>query len=413
MLSFPTFIAKNARWLGGGFLLTLFSSFGQTFFISLSSGGIREDYGLGHGEFGLVYMIATLASAATLPFLGKPLDRLSTVVVAAVTIVMLAAATALMGVASSIITLLAALYLLRLFGQGMMTQVAMTATGRWFAANRGRAIAIVALGFHVGTATLPFISVLVAAAVGWRGSWFLSAAFLVLVALPLVSVLVRKERDPQSEARSAANKAIKQWTRAEVLRDRMFYAICAGVLAPAFIGTTIFFHQVYMTEIRGWPLSLFATGFVVLSITTIVVSLLAGYLIDRYSAVSLIPIFLIPLALTCFVAAFVTASWAIFVFMALLGISYGFSSTLEAALWPEVYGTEHLGSIRSVVLAAVVFASAIGPGLTGFLIDAGVPYALQLAAMGIYCIVAAALMFATSRGLIRRTQMHSAELASG
>ena len=134
-------------------------------------------------------------------------------------------------------------------------------------------------------------------------------------------------------------------------------------------------------------------------------------MIDRYSAVALIPIFLIPLALTCFVAAFATASWTIFVFMALLGICYGFSSTLEAALWPEIYGTEHLGSIRSVVLAAVVFGSAIGPGLTGFLIDAGVAYSTQLAGMGIYCLVAAALMFVTSRRLIRRAKMHSAELA--
>ncbi|WP_210165872.1 hypothetical protein [Afipia felis] len=31
----PTFIRENIRWLSGGFLLTLFSSFGQTFFIGL------------------------------------------------------------------------------------------------------------------------------------------------------------------------------------------------------------------------------------------------------------------------------------------------------------------------------------------------------------------------------------------
>ena len=30
-----TFLRANARWIAGGFLLTLFSSFGQTFFMTL------------------------------------------------------------------------------------------------------------------------------------------------------------------------------------------------------------------------------------------------------------------------------------------------------------------------------------------------------------------------------------------
>ena len=75
-------------------------------------------------------MLATLGSATTLPLLGRSLDRFPTVAVAAATILMLAAATALMGLAASIPALVAALYVLRLFGQGMMTQAAMTATGR-------------------------------------------------------------------------------------------------------------------------------------------------------------------------------------------------------------------------------------------------------------------------------------------
>ena len=60
----PAFLRENARWLAGGFLLTLFSSYGQTFYIALSSGGIRGELGLSHGDFGWLYMFATLASAA-------------------------------------------------------------------------------------------------------------------------------------------------------------------------------------------------------------------------------------------------------------------------------------------------------------------------------------------------------------
>jgi hypothetical protein len=59
-----TFLRDNARWLGGGFLLTMFSSFGQAFFIDLSGNGIRETFHLSGGGFGGIYMLATLASAA-------------------------------------------------------------------------------------------------------------------------------------------------------------------------------------------------------------------------------------------------------------------------------------------------------------------------------------------------------------
>ena len=71
------FAVRNARWLLGGLLLTFFSSFGQTFFISLFSGEIRAAFDLSDGEFGAIYMAGTLASAVTLIKLGKTLDRFS------------------------------------------------------------------------------------------------------------------------------------------------------------------------------------------------------------------------------------------------------------------------------------------------------------------------------------------------
>jgi hypothetical protein len=40
-------------------------------------------------------------------------------------------------------------------------------------------------------------------------------------------------------------------------------------LAPAFIGTTIFYHQNYMTTLNDWPPQLFAMSLLVLSLTTV------------------------------------------------------------------------------------------------------------------------------------------------
>ena len=278
----------------------------------------------------------------------------------------------------------------------------MTAMGRWFAAQRGRAISLTAIGVNFGEALFPISFVGVAALVGWRGSWLVAAAVLLLLALPLIYGLLKVERTPQSVVQDPNRPAVRDWTRREVIRDPLFWASLSGVLAPAFIGTTIFFHQVYLSELRGWPPSVFAASFAIMSSMTILFALIAGQLVDRFSATRLLPIFLVPLSLSCFVLASTDAPWGAYVFMALMGVSYGFSSTLFGSLWPELYGARHLGGIRSLIVAFMVFATAMGPGLTGALIDAGVSYSSQIAAMGLYCVAISTVLIQVSRKALMR-----------
>ena len=283
-----------------------------------------------------------------------------------------------------------------------MTHNALTATARWFAASRGRAISLVTLGHNVGEAILPFLFVAVAAAIGWRHAWILFAIMLVIFALPIISTLIAKDRPKQAADPEPKVLAQRDWTRSEVMRDPWFWVLLSGVLAPAVIGTTVFFHQIYLVELRGWSLSVFTSAFPVMACSTIIFALITGYLVDRFSAVVLLPIFLIPLALSCFALGFIEAVWAPFLFMTLMGISYGFSSTLLGALWPEIYGTLHLGAIRALIVSLMVFGTAAGPGLTGWLIDSGVSYPNQIITMGIYCLLGCVGLFFASRQLGER-----------
>jgi MFS family permease len=401
-MSFLIFLRENFRWVAGGFLLTFFSSYGQTFFIALSAGNVRAEYGLSHGGWGTLYMLATLASAFSMPRVGRLVDRYSVMQVTLIIVPTLALACVLMAWAQNLVLLLIAVYLLRLFGQGMMSQNAFTATGRWFAAQRGKAMALTAIGVNAGEASFPFLFVLVAGLVGWRNSWLLAAATLIVVALPLISWLVSKDRLPRSSDPAVRITYARDWTRAEVIRDPFFYLIMLGVMAPGFIGTTVFFHQVYLVELRGWSLEIFAASFTLMAGTVVTCALIAGQLIDKFSAVSLLPAFLVPLGLACLVLGFVEAQWAAFAFMALMGITYGFSNTIFGAMWPEVYGLRYLGAIRALTVAIGVFATAMGPGVTGFLIDLGVSFPLQVVVMGLYCFAACFMLLFASRRLKER-----------
>ncbi len=405
------FVKTNARWLAGGFLLVFFSSFGQTFFISIWGAEIRADYGLSHGDFGAIYMAGTLASALTLPFLGRLVDHASVARCTVFVIAMLAMATALMAFGSGVVVLILTIYLLRLFGQGMMIHVAVTAMGRWYAANRGKAVSLASIGINFGEALLPTVVVALAAGIGWRQTWLFATLMLVVVALPAIYLLMRVERVPRGVVSDDGpqDSWIRHWTRTEMLRDPLFWLSGLGVFAPAFIGTSIFFHQDYLIEFNNWPAQLYYNSFALMAVTTVTVSLLTGLAVDRWSAVQIMPCFMIPLGAGCILLGSFSEPFVIVIFMVLLGCSYGMTSTLFGALWPEIYGTRNLGSIRSVTIAMMVFLTAAGPGVTGLLIDSGIPFNKQLVVMGLYCFATIGVMMFTSGRIMRRLRATSSQ----
>jgi MFS family permease len=398
------FLRDNARWVAGGFLLFFLSSFGQTFFISLSGGDIRREYALTQGEFSTLYMAATLVSALTLSRVGHATDRYSARKVVLFTVPLMALAAVSMSLSRHGVLLFVTLYLLRLSGQGTMS-LAFTALGRWFSARRGQAISLSTLGFNTGEALLPLGFVALAGTAGWRGTWQLTAGFLVLLALPVVATLIAVERAPHvAEAGGGVPPATFQgWTQEEVLRDPHFYPILLAMVPPAFIGNTLFFHQVYLAELRGWPPGTFASAFTLYASMTIAFTLVSGQLVDRFSALALLPFYLLPLGLGLLLLGSLEPAWSAFAFMALYGVSNGFSLSLFGTLWPELYGLQHLGSIRAMIVSVLIVFSAAGPGLTGLLIDGGVSYPLQIQVMGAYCVGISLLVRGDARRLRARS----------
>lgn len=398
------FVRRNGRWLTAGFLLSMFSSFGQTFFIGLSGVAFQERLGLSGGAFGLVYMAATLASALTLPWLGRLVDVMPGRVVAAWVMPGLAGACLLAAWSPGVPVLLLALYLLRLLGQGMMTHIAQTETARSFAANRGRALSLIVPGHQAGEAVLPIAFVSASALFGWQGAWIAAAALIVMVGMPVIVGLLAKPRMPQTaEPGMSRHDGVRDWTRTEVIGDPVFYLLLIGVLVPPFIGTSIFFHQGHLIAVRGYDPLAFAGAFPLMAATTIGFGLVCGHLIDRFGAVRLLPFLLGPILVASLAAALVEAIWGIYLFMFLFGISYGLTSTMLGAIWPEIYGVGHLGAIRALTVSAMVLATAVGPGLTGALIDRGVTLPEQLRWMALWCVVATAAL-ALARWQIRQRQ---------
>ena len=155
------------------------------------------------------------------------------------------------------------------------------------------------------------------------------------------------------------------------MRDPRFYLLLPALLAPGFINTGVFFHQIALVEGKGWPLSVFAASFAFYAATTIATSLSIGPVIDRIGAVRLLPFYLLPLTTALLVLSLSHDPIGAAGFMALAGVTAGMSAVMVAAVWAELYGTRHLGAIRSMSVSILVLATALSPGLFGWLLDRG------------------------------------------
>jgi sugar phosphate permease len=389
-----SFLRENARWLATGLLLSVGSSFGQTYFISLFAGEIRETYGLTDGQWGGIYTIATLSSAALLIAFGGRADTMRLSRLAVIVASVLAMAALLMAVGQTVWLLVLTVFLLRFCGQGMMTHMKATAMARWFVATRGRAMAITNLGYPVGEALLPLLVIATVAAIGWRATWGATAVVIVLVLIPLLIVLLAQDRAPQGSNGGRGSPGLygRHWTRAQVLSHPLFYAFIPFILTPGFIGTVVFFHAVHVAEVKGWTLLDLGPSYSTYAIASVTMGFISGSLADRFGSVRLLPFTLIPMALGMFLIGPVDTPLGWAVALALVGTTQGMAATLGGTLMPTLFGTDHLGSVRAIATAIMVVSTAIGPGITGWVIDLGVNYPQQGIAQGIWCLFISAAM---------------------
>ena len=404
MTGYLYFARANRRFLAFGLLLVFCSSFGQTFFVSLFGADLRASFNLSNGDLGALYSLGTLASAATLIWLGRLIDRVDLRLYSTLVCAGLAAASLLLAAAPSALVLGLAFFALRLFGQGLMTHTAYTSMARSFTAGRGKAISAAGLGMPLGEAILPLLAVGLAATIGWRQSWLVFGAALALVILPLLRWLLRGYQDRREAG--PADRGIagqRQWSRAEVLRDARFYVLLTSLLAPSFIITGLFFHQPLVAESKGWSLSLLATGFIAYAGTSVLAALLGGQLVDRFSARRLVPYFLLPLGVALVILATFSHPAAAFFYLGAAGLNSGLAVAIFGAIWAEMYGVAHIGSIRALAMPAMVLASALSPVTLGWLFDAGVDVVTIVWFCLAYCVAASVLVTTALPGAKRPT----------
>ena len=373
-----SFLVKNAPWLMSGALLTLLSSFGQTFFISIFAAEIQTEFSLSHGSWGGIYALGTTSAAVIMIWAGGLTDKFRVRTLGPAVLLLLTFACLLMAFNPYAWFLPIVIFALRLSGQGMTTHIALVAMARWFVAARGRALSISALGFSVGQAVLPIIFVMLLGVMDWRILWIF-VAFISLAGVPLLIRLLRQERTPQSMANENPSFGMdaRFWTRIDAIRHPLFWCMVPSILGPSAFNTAFFFHQVHFAGLKDISHVTLVAQFPLYTAVSVGAMLLSGWGLDKVGTPRLIPFFQVPMIAAFIVFGLAENLYGIVIGFVMLGLTAGASATLPIAFWAEFYGTKYIGSIKALAAAVMVLGSAIGPGITGLLIDYNVGLEIQ------------------------------------
>ncbi len=350
---------------------------GQSFNVSLFIDHYIADFGLNRTTVSTLYGVGTFLAALTLTWVGRQIDRHGNrrmgVIISALFTVAVAGMSFVAGPAALLIGFIA----IRGLGQGSLSLVNSTVIVQWFQRRRGMMMSLAILVWALlQRVYVPQVQALIET-YGWRQVWLMLAAFVGLTILPLTWLFVRDRPEdyglqPDGDRQPTAETAVtpeRNWTLKEAMHTAIFWIFLMGRwIAPTW-GTGLIFHQISLFGALGHSASTAAATYGTYAIVTAVASLAFGLLIDRFRPQLIIALQLAFVTAAMFIAMRMTSSALLIAYAASLGLSAGSGGVFDGAVWVNLFGRQHQGSIRGFVATSQIIGSALGPILFGFSYD--------------------------------------------
>ena len=365
-------------WVVAAFSVTTFISTGVRHAVGPFLKPIVDDLGLDRASFSAVIALSLFLYGAFMPLAGMALDRFS---VRAVT-----TAGTLLLVVSLVLTAMvrnfwefAAVYgvLVPLGLAGTGPVIASGVVARWFSKRRGTALSV------LGSASMTGMSLLVPAVTwlilttGWRMTYMLIAAGVLVLVLPLCLLVLRDS--PESVGLMADGGALKPGTSApvvervtagEALRTLAFWQLAGSFFTCGFSMSLLSAHGIPMLTDHGYSPMFASWALGVLGGSSIGFTVMLGALSDRFGRR---PVLATIYAGRIFIFAglfLVRDNPAAILTVAVLGgITMAGTGSMTSALTADIYGRFSVSSVFGWIFLVHQTGSAIGAALAGVLFE--------------------------------------------
>lgn len=345
---------------------------GQTIGVSVFVDHLIADLSISRSQVATAYLVGTLAAALGLPLIGRRIDRVG--VKRAMTVIGFAFGVALIAMTGvqGLVTLTIGFFGIRLTGQGSLSLVSTVAVTHWFDRKRGTALGIFSTASAIMMSLVPVGLNLVIEAYSWRTAWFASAILIWIVVIPIAQrgmindpSDVGQYPDGIEPNTQKATEPVRRPSadRSEALRTTRFWIVVAASSTVGLLVTALNFHQISMLRGAGLTATEAAVMFLPQVIGAAVAGLFFGFLADRMTGRSLIPIVMALLAISLLLTLTLAPGPAVILYAISLGAAGGASRTVTATLLPRWFGVPHIGAIQGTASLISVGATALGPVL--------------------------------------------------
>jgi MFS family permease len=356
------------------FLVTFFAGYGQSFFIGQFIESIRTELSFSRTEISFVYSLATFIASFNLAYLGGLIDKVSSWKFALITISIIFLAMIGLSYSNHIVSFFFGFYFLRGFGQMILALISSTQIAKLFGRHRGKAQTMASWGKSIGEGVWPVLIVSLLGVLTWRETFrYMGSIMIVILSITSIFLLRNFPTSPlykeNDSVKSIDRSGDESWKWRDVLKDFKIIGLMIGFAILPFVATGIFFQQGSLIAAKGWSSDIISLSYMCFSISHLLMSLVVGHIIDRFTSRVLLSWILLPLSMALFLLAFFSNSFIGPLSFCLLGISVGMSGLTRNTFWAENFGTEHLGRIKGMDSNILVIGTSIAPLFFAQLLD--------------------------------------------
>lgn len=394
-----------------GTLGGIMTSPGQTYAFSAFLDHFIADLDLSRSLVSTLYTVGTLTASFVLPYIGRQFDQRGARIMVALMSLLLGLACFYMSLVRNAVMLGIGFFLLRQLGQGSLSLVSKNAINLWWVRRRGMAMGIGGVVGALLSGLFPYLINTLIPLYGWRFTYVILGAMLVLIMLPIGWIFVRdrpEDHGLQPDGIDANGKGDEKssapiennWTRAQALRTSSFWLTAAGLASMSMLNTGLTFHLFSVFADSGLSSAMAASVFVPIAATGAIVQLIGGLLIGRVPVRVLLALSLVVMSLVLMMAPALSSLEMAYVFGFCMGIQGGLEAIVSSVAFANFFGRRHLGSIAGFASTILVAASALGPMPIGVARDLMGSYTAVLSTFAVvpFALAIACLLFCKAPG---------------
>ena len=349
----------------------ILTSPGQTYAIAVFIDSFIEDLGVSRSMVSTLYGTGTLLGSFALPFVGRQIDKRGVRAIVGVVSLLLGVTCVYMGFIQNALMLGVGFFLLRMLGQGSLSLVSRNVINLWWVRRRGVAMGISGVVVALMGGLFPYIINSMIPIYGWRMTYILMGAVLILFMLPIGWIFTRDRPEehglqPDGAAESDPEKAERapleaNWTLAQALRTPTFWLITSSSFVMSMLNTGLAFHLFSIFADSGLSSTVAASIFVPMAATGALMQLASGIAIGRVPAHVLQALGLFLNATILVMAAKLSSAGMAYSFGVVMGVQSGVEMLVISVVYANYFGRRHLGSIGGLAATIGIAGSALGP----------------------------------------------------